>query len=115
MEIITLMIDFVQSYYQFIALGFSVLIFVLDVVILGIKNRQPLMTIYSKIREWLPGVLIAAEETSMKGEEKLSFAVDLIKGYLVKAFPKVDPDKYTRVIKELIEETLSTPQKKKGV
>ena len=105
---------FIKTYYQFIALGFSVLIFVLDVVILGIKNRQPLMTIYSKIREWLPGVVKAAEETSLKGEEKLSFAVNIIKGYLVKAFPKVDPDKYTRVIKELIEEMLSTPQKKKG-
>ena len=36
---------FIKTYYQFIALGFSVLIFVLDVVILGIKNiNQTLRT-----------------------------------------------------------------------
>ena len=112
MEILNNILEFIKTYYQFIALGFSVLIFVLDVLILGIRNRQPLMTIYSKIREWLPSVVKAAEETCMKGEDKLSFAVDMIKGYLVKAFPKVDPDKYTRVIVELVEELLTTPQKK---
>lgn len=112
MEVFNQIIVFIKTYYQFIALGFSVLIFILDVFILGIRNRQPLMTIYSKIREWLPSVVKAAEETSLKGDAKLSFAVDMIKGYLEKAFPKVNPDKYQRVIVELVEEILTTPQKK---
>ena len=105
-------LDFIINYYQFIALGFSVLIFILDLVILGIRNRQPLMTITSKIREWLPGVINTAEASNYKGDEKLAFAVDIINGLLVKTFPKVKPDKYKRVIVALIEELLSTPQKK---
>ena len=112
MEIINNVIVFIKTYYQFIALGFSVLIFLLDVLILGIRNRQPLMTIYSSIREWLPSVVKAAESTNLKGADKLAFAVDMIKGYMEKAYPKVNPDKYNRVIVSEIEEILSTPQKK---
>ena len=112
MEVINSILDFIKTYYQFIALGFSVLIFVLDVVILGVRNRQPLMTIISNIRERLPSVVSMAEATGLKGEEKLAFAVDLMKDYLHRVFPKIDVDKYTKTIVVLVEEILTTPQKK---
>ena len=107
-----LVVEFIKTYYQFIALGFSVLLFILDLVILRIRNRQPLMTITSKIRELLPGVIKAAEVSGLPGEEKLAFVVKYIQGYLAHTFPSIEPDKYTSNIVALVEEILSTPQKK---
>ena len=104
--------EFINEYKSFITLGFSVLIFILDLVILGIKNRQPLLTISSRIRELAPTVIKIAEDSNLKGEEKLSFAVTTLKGYLAKYYPKVSLDKYTKVIIDIIEEILTTPQKK---
>lgn len=112
MDFLNKFLDFLLTYYKFIALGFSVLIFILDLIILGVRNRQPLLTVYSKIREWIPGVIRLAEETSYKGEDKLSFAVSTINDLLVKTFPKISPDKYERFVISCIEDVLTTPQKK---
>lgn len=111
MDFIKVVIQFLKDNYMFITLGFSGVIFLLE-VILCFKKSKSLLPVYALIKDVLPGVVKLAEETSLKGDEKLSFAVDLVKGYLVKAYPKLSPDTYTRYIVEKIEEILSTPQKK---
>lgn len=112
MEVLNNIIQFIKDYYQFIALGASLLLLILDLFILGLRNRSPLISVSNKLREWLPDAIKMAEATSMKGEEKLAFVVDIIKGYLEKSYPKINPDKYTKVIVDLVEELLTTPQKK---
>ena len=108
-EMLMKIVEFCNSYGIVIALG--LLAFILILVVVLCSRKFPL-NILSKIREIVPGVIKAAEATLLKGDAKLAFAVDLIQSYLLKAYPKLDVDKYTRFIKECIEEILSTPSKK---
>lgn len=111
MDLLNNIIDFIKTYYVFITLGLSCVIFIFEIV-LCIKKSKSLLPVYTLIKDCLPGVIKMAEDSSLKGEEKLSFAVDLVKGYLSKAYPKLKTEAYTRYIVEKIEELLSLPQKK---
>lgn len=101
-------IDFLKENYRLIIDGIAIII----AIILFIVRKKSLKDISSYIFNYsLLGVL-AAEESGLKGKEKLAFAVKVVSDELLKKFPNINVSSYKNLIVCCIEEILTTPQKK---
>ena len=107
------MIDFLRNNWKLIL---EAVVFVAS-VILFIVRKKPVKvvdTIKQMITQWLPGVVVAAENTNLKGENKMKYAVDLLYTLFASDYLTRDEfdNKYLAFIHSQIEAILSTPQKK---
>lgn len=106
-------IEFIKIHYELII---KVAILVASVVFFIVKKRPIKLvdTLQETIVTWLPSILCNAEETGLKGEAKLNYAIDLIFSLFVKDYySREEFDKrYLPFVKKQIEAILSTPQKK---
>lgn len=80
--------------------------------ILQLVGKRPVKDIESYLYKLCTEAVKLAETTDKKGNDKLSFAIGLVFTQLQQVFPKLDVKKYFNVIQKIIEDILSTPQKK---
>ena len=101
--------DFILSHFESIL---SVLTLIISVVIFIIRKKpvnglSDLIQMHCSI-----GVKLAEKQSDLKGKDKLNYAVNYVNGRLLKLYPDLDVDKYRSYIIYVIEDFLSTPQKK---
>lgn len=80
--------------------------------VLFIVRKKSVKSIGDYLLTFLPDVLNAAEASGLKGQEKLTYALNACNNKLLDLFPDLDIKKYKAFIIFTIEKILSTPQKK---
>lgn len=108
-----MILEFIKTYWREIL---DVVAFV-GALILFIVKKKPVKvvdTIKQNICTWLPGVVCAAENTKLKGEAKMNFAIDLLFNLFASDYLTREEfdNKYLAFSKSQIEAILSTPKKK---
>ena len=103
-------IDFIVEHYELLILLAACL---LDVILFlcGVfkkKKKEPLAFVV----ESLPDLINLAEKSGGLGSEKLCFVVETAKEMMYKAIGCKPSDVDIKLIEELVEKILSTPQKK---
>lgn len=101
-------LEFVKNNYR---LFIDVVAIVFGIILLIVRKRS-IKDILTYIYNYSISAILSAEETELKGENKLAFAMKLVKDSLKAKFPEIDVNKYSKVIQFTIEELLLTPQKK---
>lgn len=109
---------FLQLYWQ-VVLG--VILFVVSFII-AIIRKKPVSDVLSSIYAFAVSAVIEAEGmkvsadgssfSSLNGKDKLSYAVNAVLSALHQVFPALDVKKYKPLVIDVIEELLTTPQKK---
>lgn len=105
-------INFIKAYWREILEVIAILI---SIVICCIKKKpvKVVDTLKEVIVRLLPGVILLAEKTELKGDDKLKFALDQLQEILREM--KYDADiisQYLPFAVDQVELILSTPQKK---
>lgn len=107
-----------QEIFNFIRENWQVIVSVITLivsVVIAIVRKKPVTDIYSHILAWTIQAVKIAENTGLKGDEKLDYAL----GFIVEAFHSYY-GKDTKLpcslayIENLVEQVLDTPQKKGG-
>lgn len=108
-----MILDFIKTYWREI-LDVIALVIALVLFILKKKPIKVVDTIKQNICTWLPGVVCAAENTKLKGEAKMNFALDLLFNLFASDYLTREEfdNKYLAFSKSQIEAILSTPKKK---
>lgn len=101
----------------------AVLVLILSFILQLIK-KKPINEIFSTLYELCIQAINDAEDVQyvnydgqnykVSGEDKLSRAVNYVKSSLMKLYPNINTAVYTETIKLIIEDILTTPQKKGG-
>lgn len=99
---------FFQQYWQ-VVLG--AILFVVSLII-AIIRKKPFVDIYSHLYACCLAAVNIAEKTAFKGSDKLDFALGIVYKFLEDVFPNVKGSQYEHTIKVIIEQILTTPQKK---
>lgn len=87
-------------------------LFALVALVLFIVRKKPVTSIYSAIYAYAIQGVNAAEKTSYKGDSKLAFALKITMDLLTTNYPALNVDGYKDIIVQIIEQILTTPQKK---
>lgn len=104
-----------QDLYNFICAHYEAIIsFVLIIisVVVFILRKKPVDSILSSIFISAVQAVVVAETTDLKGLEKLNYAVGLVEANLKQNYPDLKVRSYYGFIVKVIEDILSTPQKK---
>lgn len=107
------MLDFIKNFilnnWQLIV---AAIIFVLS-FILQLKKKKPVVSIFGQIYE---ACIIAIKKTEIDGvlgsSNKLNYAINFVTEYIKGIYPDLDVNTYFDLIRLIIEDILSTPQKK---
>lgn len=111
-------LDFLISNWKLLALGVVV---ILEAVLIVLNRRKPVKvvdSILSDIRDVLPSLIVAAEESykngQQQGEHKLLMVLELVHNYLrlKYGFTTEQVIEYDDYIKSKVEAILTCPQKK---
>lgn len=100
--------NFLRENWQVIA---SVITLIISVVV-AIIRKKPVDTIFSAIFKCSLEAVKEAENTGLKGLEKLRYCVGLVEACLKANYPNINPISYYGYIVDVIEDILTTPQKK---
>ena len=101
--------NFIINHYEAIL---SVLTFIISVIILCLR-KKPVSGIESIIYQFVGLAIRSAElNPELKGIDKLNFAVNYINQRLEFLYPDLNVDLYRPFIVSVIEDYLTTPQKK---
>lgn len=108
-----MIIEFLRENWRLIV---ECLLLIVSIVLLCIKKRS--VKVVDSFAEWLlkmiPSVVNAAESTSFKGEDKMKYVLSQLRELAVK-LGIIQADNfgyYESFIRDFVELTLSTPQKK---
>lgn len=80
--------------------------------ILQLIKKKPVNDIGYLLQVWSIDAVKLAETSDLKGYSKLTVAVQYVLNKLKGNFPELDSEAYRAAIVEIIEDILSTPQKK---
>lgn len=101
-------IKFLLENYRFIIDAIAIFIG----IILLIVRKRPVSDILSFIYINSVEAVKAAEDTGLKDQLKLEYAIRLVKEALIKNYPGLGSFQYTKLITTVIEDILTTPKKK---
>lgn len=81
-------------------------------VVIFIIRKKPVNGLSDIIQaQCSTAIKLAEQQNGLKGEQKLSFAVNYVKDHLLRLYPNLDVERYKSYIMYVIEDYLSTPQK----
>lgn len=100
--------NFILSHWETLL---SVVMFILSVVVFIIR-KKPVSDVQSVIFKGCLDAIKLAECGDKKGKDKLDAALLYVCQYLNSYYPSIDTGKYFNYICSVIEDILSTPQKK---
>lgn len=100
--------NFIKENWQIIT---AVITFIVALVVALIR-KKPIVDVYSRLYAWCVVAVNIAEKTSYKGSEKLDFALGIVYKFFEDNYPNVKGAQYENAIKVIIEQILTTPQKK---
>lgn len=104
-----------QEVYRFICAHWETILSILltiGSVVVFIIRKKPVNGILYELTKVCLTAVNAAELTGLKGLDKLNFAVEIVNKYIITIYPDLDINKYRSTIVSIIENILSTPQKK---
>lgn len=107
---IDLIFSFLKENYRFII---DVIAFII-VIILFFVRKKPVNSLFSVIFSAAYGAVNAAELSGLKKQEKLDFAINIVKDELIKTYPDLDVNRYIATITYVIEVMLDTPKASKN-
>ena len=100
--------NFILSHYEpLLALA----MFILSIVFCLVR-KKPVNSILYSITEAAVMATQIVEKTELKGKEKLEKCLEIINVFLKKEFPNIDINSYRNTAISIIENILTTPQKK---
>ena len=100
--------NFLKVNWQFIA----ALILIIISFILTLIQKKPVSSINEDIYYLSTVAVQRAEESGLKGSDKLDLAIQFVVNSLKNKYPGIKTDTYIKLIVLIIEEILSTPHKK---
>lgn len=107
------MIDFIKAHYELVG---SCVLLVLSLLLTLLKKKpvKVIDSVMTAICRVLPGLLTEAEKLfgQGRGEDKLNWVLAQVCLYINETCPEVNFGLYREPVKVLIEDILSTPQKK---
>lgn len=104
-----MLFDFIKNHYELIISCFLLLISVL----INIFKKKPVSTLVESIYTFAVKAVNLCEASNIVGSnQKLAFAIRLVKTFLEEAYPGINAGSYDGLIAKTIEDILSTPQKK---
>lgn len=107
------MLEFIKENWKLLAECAAMLV----IVVFSLIRKRSVSDICTYIYQFAKNAINIVEEESKKNPissaEKLNIALELIKSMLKVRFPKLDLNSYNKVITDIVEEFLDTPQSHK--
>lgn len=104
-----------QEVYRFICAHWETILSILltiGSVIVFILRKKPVNALLYDLTEACIMAVKVVELTELKGLDKLNKAVEIVNKYITIHYPDLDINNYRSIIVSIIENILSTPQKK---
>lgn len=103
------MLEFIRDNWKLIV----EVVFGIVILLCAIVRKKNITDIFYDIAEFSIKAVKIVEESDVSGaKEKLAYAIRLVNSFLVSKYPEFKLGSYDTVIRRIIEDILSTPQKK---